>query len=589
MLSQEHPASQAAIAVEHPVGESSKESLQAEVISALQQAQLATKAGDWSAVVTACMRVIDQCSDIETNAQPGIQLSRRLTSRAEAQESSQESLQESSQQAIAGRTTAAMYQTKADILVEKGQLGDAVDALRLALEHQPRQVLLHQQIAALYARQQQWQKAIQYYQQALKINPNDEGVKAHIADAWVKVARSCNQTGDTTESIRAYLESIRYQPRLYNAYNRLRYNLMRYDLAEGDPVLEEVVSVCQQIVEASPGLQAAAVTLGYALTKLGKSRQAIECYRAISNHMPVRQLSGRMTPRERSQVNFQPTPQLGLQSNAETDIELLDQPLSPKFMVIGAEKCGTTSLYQYLFSHPQVLSPVEKEIDFFDLEYKQGKAWYQAHFPAQFRVTAAAQSKTLPSLQRAYITGETSANYLYSNTAPARVFEYFPKIQLIVVLRHPVDRTISRYNMMVRNGTEKRSFEAAIDAERALIEPALVGEASAAELWPLLNRARHIGNSLYYHHLCRWLNFFSRDQLLVLRSEDLFSAPEQTLKTICQTLKIDGPPHQDYGRYNAGQYGAVSSETRQQLFNFFEPQTRKLETLLGMTFGWVAQ
>ena len=233
-----------------------------------------------------------------------------------------------------------------------------------------------------------------------------------------------------------------------------------------------------------------------------------------------------------------------------------------------------------------MLASVEKEIDFFDMEYSHGLEWYLSHFPAQ------------PTAQGRWVAGETSANYFYSNVAPQRVFEQFPQLQLVVLLRHPVDRTISRYNMMVRNGVEKRSFEQAILEEIELIEQAQA-RAQALSLsaslsqdesipWSVLNRCRHVGNSLYYYHLQRWLQHFSLDQILVLRSEDFFMAPEQTLGVLCQKLGISSPPAQTYQKYNAGEYEAVPGAIRQRLFDFYQPHIHKLERLLDRSFSWSA-
>ncbi|NJR70893.1 MAG: sulfotransferase domain-containing protein, partial [Synechococcales cyanobacterium CRU_2_2] len=166
----------------------------------------------------------------------------------------------------------------------------------------------------------------------------------------------------------------------------------------------------------------------------------------------------------------------------------------PDFIIIGAEKCGTSSLYHYLRRHPAMLPPIEKEIDFFDVEYDRGLDWYLAHFPP------------MPQ-QPGWVTGETSPNYLYSDLAPERVHRHFPQTKLIVILRNPVDRTVSRFNMMVRNGTEKRSFEVAIAEELSQIQPEIDRDGEA--LRPsVLNWHRHIGNSLYYYHLKRWLDYF---------------------------------------------------------------------------------
>ena len=394
-------------------------------------------------------------------------------------------------------------------------------------------------------------------------------------------AEALQQQGNISEAVRAYLKILQQQPRTYRVYTRLRYNLMRYDIDEGDPILQEIVEGCQAIVDSTPGFQAAQVTLGYGLTKLGKTQAATECYRQASRLVTQRRSAltdNNNSAHESAAAALLSNPAAKLAVESAPDLE--NSRCSPDFVVIGAEKCGTTSLFQYLSQHPEILSPIEKEIDFFDEEYKHGLNWYLAHFPA-LPVHAPTQPGALALHQ---VIGETSANCLYHNLAPARIFECFPKIQLVVLLRHPVDRTISRYNMMVRNGSETRTFEASIDHELRQIEKASTPDGIA---WAVLNRCRHIGNSLYYYHLQRWLSYFPLKQLLVLPSEALFADPAQTLSELCRTLKIDSPPpNQTYAKYNAGDYSAVSPAVRHRLNAFYQPYVGKLEALLSQSFAW---
>ena len=151
-----------------------------------------------------------------------------------------------------------------------------------------------------------------------------------------------------------------------------------------------------------------------------------------------------------------------------------------------------------------------------------------------------------------------------------------------------MDRTVSRYNMMVRNGAEKRGFKVAIAEEISTIQQATAESESGNEIdWRALNRCRHIGNSLYYHHLKRWLALFPRQQLLVLQSEDLFAQPQQTMQQFYKLLGLDSDcPQQKYPQHNAGQYQPADADVRQQLSDFFATPNRQLETLLNQSFHW---
>ena len=416
--------------------------------------------------------------------------------------------------------------------------------------------VLHQAKGDLFSNQGDITAAIASYQKALALTPEAGETKKALGEAYLAEATLLQRSGNVAAATQSYLQALSQSPYLFTAYSRLRYNLLRYEIPRGDSLLKDVVEACQSILANHPSLRPAQITLGYALTKMNRLSDAIDCYRSMTG-----------PPEEK-------------------------QRRSPDFIVIGAEKSGTTSLHQYLKLHPQVVAPIEKEIDFFDIEYSCGIEWYLAHFPPASKKIGLQNESDQASLDRAvlsqtnWITGETSANYLYSDVAPERIFRHFPNIKLAVILRDPVDRTVSRYNMMVRNGSEKRSFQTAIAEEIACIEQATVDGEIA---WNALNRCRHVGNSLYYHHLKRWLARFPRQQMLVLQSENLFAQPQTTMQQLYQMLGLTGDyPQPEYTQHNAGDYQPANEDARQLLADFFAPHTRQLETLLGQSFHWTS-
>jgi len=124
----------------------------------------------------------------------------------------------------------------------------------------------------------------------------------------------------------------------------------------------------------------------------------------------------------------------------------------PDFLIIGAQKCGTTSLYRYLIQHPQIEPAIKKEIHYFDLNYNKPIQWYLNQFPAL---------KT----QSDRITGEATPYYIFHPHAPYRIKEHMPDAKIIVLLRNPVDRAYSHYHYAVERYGETLSFEEALDIE----------------------------------------------------------------------------------------------------------------------------
>src|SRR4051794_22945776 len=126
----------------------------------------------------------------------------------------------------------------------------------------------------------------------------------------------------------------------------------------------------------------------------------------------------------------------------------------PDFLILGAQKAGTTALYAYLRWHPEITGPSFKEVSFFDRHYANGERWYRAHMPAR----------------RRSLVGEASPSYLFHPLAPERVAGLLPEARLIALLRNPVARPSSNYQNEVALGGEPLSFEEAIGREDERME-----------------------------------------------------------------------------------------------------------------------
>lgn len=130
----------------------------------------------------------------------------------------------------------------------------------------------------------------------------------------------------------------------------------------------------------------------------------------------------------------------------------------PTFLIIGAQRCGTTSLYDSLTGHPSILPALRKELHYFDNNYDKCLEWYKAFFP--LRLPRETNSTANPPLR-----GEATPYYIFHPRAHQRIADVLPNAKLIVVLRNPVDRAYSHYWHEVRMGYEHLSFEEAIAKE----------------------------------------------------------------------------------------------------------------------------
>ena len=245
--------------------------------------------------------------------------------------------------------------------------------------------------------------------------------------------------------------------------------------------------------------------------------------------------------------------------------------IAPSFLVIGAQRSGSTALYRHLAAHPRILPPLRKEVHYFDFQYAKGRAWYLAHFPGIH--------KRLTGNYRA-ITFDASPYYMVHPLAPERIRAFNPDMKLIAILRNPVDRALSHYNHETRRGVETLTFEEAIAAE----PERLAGAERELKQAPHCYSHRHhhfsyLDRGRYVHHLEPWLEHFPRKHLLVLRSEDLLEDPDPVMNQVFGFLGL--PAHRvPAGAGSRRSYAPMPPELRERLQRYFARDQERLEMLL---------
>jgi hypothetical protein len=249
----------------------------------------------------------------------------------------------------------------------------------------------------------------------------------------------------------------------------------------------------------------------------------------------------------------------------------------PDFLILGAQKAGTTTLYDNLVKHPRVVPADIKEVHFFDSNWTRGVNWYRGHFAL----------KSALQREAGTITGEGSPYYLFHPLVPARVRQVVPAARLLVVLRDPVERAYSHYQHEKRKGREPLSFEEAVAAEpeRLAGEMERVG-ADAGYASFALQHYSYVERGKYAEQLRRWFAMFPREQLLVLTSDELNREFNATMERAFEFLGV--PPHsvERPKRSNVGSYEKMSEQTRAELSDLFRPHNAELEEMLGRKLGW---
>ena len=254
--------------------------------------------------------------------------------------------------------------------------------------------------------------------------------------------------------------------------------------------------------------------------------------------------------------------------------------IMPSFIIIGAKKCGTTSVFYYLSKHSNVGASIRKEISYFDINFAKGNLWYKSFFPI-----------SLPGNESPYLlTGEATASYICHPQAPQRIAKVLPQVKLIALLRNPVDRAYSHYHHTKRMGREDLSFEEAIKQEEFRVKQIEKIENNIYKLRGNYHKAynyTYLSSGLYAEQLENWFSQFNKKQLLILKSEDYFSHPETIFQQILDFLKLPNWSPKQFQKHNYNSYlQKMDSNTRKHLIEYFQPHNEKLYELLGVDFGW---
>jgi len=216
-------------------------------------------------------------------------------------------------------------------------------------------------------------------------------------------------------------------------------------------------------------------------------------------------------------------------------------PRLPDFILAGAPRCGTTSLYYLLASHPDVYLPEKKEQWFFygDDVWEQGPQWYAE----QFRMHGG----------RAMV-GEATPLYYALPDAMRRMAEIVPKARILLLLREPLSRAVSHYWFNVRKGNEALSMQQAMEADLAGTRP-----------WRLPRGAlNYVSLGMYHQRMQAVLEHFPRERVHVLILEELVADVERVFGDVCAFLGIPSLPGAGLSEANADHW--VSRRSKRLLY-----------------------
>lgn len=472
-------------------------------------------------------------------------------------------------------TSTDKYYELGNKLLKYQEIEKAIFCYQKAIELEPNHILAYDILGQIFTKQEQSQQSLEIYQKLGQILSNQgrykEGIESYkraikfskslgeidktliaqyqeiiekyrdsSAEDYFELGKLLGSQGNFNQAVDLLIKSISISPYFNESHVWLQYTPIDTDKQK------EVVVFYRELLKKHPKFALAWGNLGDFLTGVNEITEAIECYQKSAYLKTIYK---------------------------NPELEKLTWPSEktkgPDFLIIGTTKGGTTSLNGYIGFHPQVLLPHKKEISFFNKYINHGVNWYLSHFPS---ITDNSE----------YLTGEATPAYLSSREVESKVYNLFPDVKLIVLLRNPIDQVISWHYHKVNSGIYQKTLEQAIIDELKPIDNLTEDQIEKI----LTHQTYNLMSCLYYYHFKRWLKYFPREQFLIIKSEDFFANPAPIVKNVYNFLELPEYQLENYPKLNTGYYPPISDQIKQRLADYFRPHNQKLEEFLGMKFNW---
>jgi len=281
------------------------------------------------------------------------------------------------------------------------------------------------------------------------------------------------------------------------------------------------------------------------------------------------------------------------------------QKINPSFLIIGAQKAATSSLAYYLNQHPKIIKAKHKEVNFFnnDGNYVKGLSWYRKQF-----IPKHLKKQFIPKhlFNTGYIYFEATPGYMYRKIAIDRIREHYPKIKMIVLLRDPVERAYSAWNMFREYSSRKKLPRAIYEGYIEGKENNLYKEFYSSGIFPDFETCIEkellvissgekneepslIRQGIYIAPIENLYGIFPKNQILILGYKDLVQSTKETLNKILLFLR-QSPCDWDFlitTKQNSRIYPhSMKEETRNFLNNFYKKYNEELFNKLGYKPDW---
>ncbi len=247
--------------------------------------------------------------------------------------------------------------------------------------------------------------------------------------------------------------------------------------------------------------------------------------------------------------------------------------LLPSFLIIGGQRCGTTTLFRILTQHPSVVRPtVTKGTGYFEKNHHRGERWYRAHFPIR---------------RIGRVTFESSGYYSFHPLAPERIASDLPDVKIVMMVRDPAERAFSAYKHEFARGYETEPFERALELE----PERLAGEVERMRAEPGYESVSHrhhayVTRGQYADQLLRFEMALGMERLHVIDADRFFADPAVESTRLSEFLGLPAWAPETVERWNARPSAPMPRDVRNRLYDYFAPYDGALERYLGGLPSW---